>query len=900
MGDSTTPSQPDHRTDAHALPKGTRLAEFEILGVLGLGGFGIVYLALDHSLQRQVAIKEYLPGSLAHRDGTRNIVPHSEQQRETFDAGLASFIQEARLLAQFDHFALVKVFRFWEANGTAYMATAYYEGVTLKRAYAGTRPGQQEIEHLVAPLLEAVEVMHCANCYHRDIAPDNVMVQPGGIPVLLDFGAARRVIGEMTQALTVVLKSGYAPLEQYAEDTPQAQGPWTDVYALAAMIHWMIRGKAPPPAIARTMGDSYLPLAREAPAGFDKRFLAGVDRALAMKPGERPQNIAELRTALGMPASTPATATRSFTAIQDNEETVLAPHPRDVQRARERRRHFAVFGAIVAAACVLTVLVMLNALGPIAPEVKQVAEAPKAVVLPKAVAAPEVVPVPPAEPPPIVAPSPAPAVAAKAPEAPAKPAPAVALPSPPKPAVSADASARVRSSPALAPGASPSQPPVQLAKTSPGSSRATGTTPGPTNAAEQFERGVDYELGRNGFSVDYSEAAKWFRLAAEQGHAGAQGGIGYAYRVGRGVPLDYAEARKWLEKGAANGNVIAMNNLGLMYRDGQGVARDYATAVQYFRRSADGGYHWGQLNLGGMMESGLATPHRDPAAAAEFYRKSAAGGNSQAMYNLARLHERGDGVSKDMVEAVKWFRAAAAKGHKDAVLRVAQIDASQPPPSSTTSTVAKAAPISPLASNLTPRASADQFELGLDHYDGRKGRPIDRGEAAKWFRLAADQGHAAAQNLLGHMYRSGQGVATDYSEARKWLDKSVANGNVDAISNIGLLYQFGQGVVQNDVLAVQHFRKAANAGSAWGMHNLGWMMENGRGVFRDPSAAAEMYRKSANAGNTTAMFRLARLYERGEGVKKDDSEALRWFRMAATGGHKEAAQRVAQLDAGKK
>ena len=867
--------------DSHALPVGARLSEFEIEGVLGLGGFGIVYLAMDHSLHRRVAIKEYLPGSLAHRDSTRRIVPHSEQQRETFEAGLKSFIQEARLLAQFDHPALVKVFRFWEANGTAYMATKYYEGVTLKRAYAETRPGQGEIVQLVAPVLDAVEIMHRARCFHRDIAPDNVIVQPGGEAVLLDLGAARRIIGEMTQALTVVLKSGYAPIEQYADDNPQAQGPWTDVYALAAMIHWMIRGKSPPTAVVRIVSDPYVPLARDSPAGFDKQFVSGVDRALSMKPEARPQSIAELRAALGMPATLPARAPPPL-AIQParpDETTVLAPPPRTATRPSGRRRNVLVFVGVVAIATVLTILIMLNVLGPIAPEVKYVAEAPKPQALPAP--APPDPAVRPAELPAPAASQPLPSVPVQAPKA--KAAPSAAPPAPPAKTA-----------------AVPKSPDVAIAKVPP--KEAPAPPPPSLTAAEQFERGRDYEIGRNGVAVGLSEAARWYRLAADQGHAGAQNGLGYAYQNGRGVGVDYAEARKWLEKSAANGNLTAQSNLGLMYRNGQGVARDYAVAVEHFRKSADGGNTWGQVNLGWMLESGLGVT-RDASAAAELYRKSANAGNPEGMYNLARLYERGDGVRKDIDSALFWFRAAAVKGHQDAALRVSQIEASAPAPSSSQQpAVAKAAPAPSAAAapESTPKSAAEQYELGLDYRLGRKGVAVNQSEAARLFRAAAEQGHAAAQNTLGFMYQYGQGVAVDYAEARKLFEKSAANGNSDALNNLGRLYLLGQGIKANDVLAANYFRKAADAGNAWGMRNLAWSMENGRGVFRDLPAAVELYRKSANAGNTDAMFQLGRLYERGEGVKKDESEALRWFRMAATGGHKDAAQRVAQLEAAKK
>src|SRR5262249_42441938 len=161
-----------------------------------------VYLAFDHSLHRHVALKEFLPNAYAYREDSQTIRPRSEQYRATFEAGLKSFVQEARLLAQFEHPALVRVHRFWEANGTAYMAMGYYDGVTLRELLKATPSfvNEASLKTLVVPLLDAVELLHRRECFHRDIAPDNIIVQPSGAPVLLDFGAARRVIGDMTHA----------------------------------------------------------------------------------------------------------------------------------------------------------------------------------------------------------------------------------------------------------------------------------------------------------------------------------------------------------------------------------------------------------------------------------------------------------------------------------------------------------------------------------------------------------------------------------------------------------------------------------------------------------------------------------------------------------------------------
>jgi hypothetical protein len=304
---TTMPSMPPPSASAdkdmgNHLPVGTFLGEFEITELIGEGGFGIVYLARDHSLERRVALKEYMPSALAARTGGTQVSVKSERHRETFEAGLKSFVNEARLLAQFDHPSLVKVYRFWEANGTAYMVMPFYEGITLKQKLKdlGAPPNEAWLLELLEPLTEALQVIHAEQCFHRDIAPDNVILLKGSNrPLLLDFGAARRVIGDMTQALTVILKPGYAPVEQYAEVPGMKQGPWTDVYALAAVVYFAIIGKTPPTSVGRLMNDNYVPLVQAAAGRYSAGFLAAIDAALAVKPEERTQSIGELRHALG-------------------------------------------------------------------------------------------------------------------------------------------------------------------------------------------------------------------------------------------------------------------------------------------------------------------------------------------------------------------------------------------------------------------------------------------------------------------------------------------------------------------------------------------------------------------------------------------------------------------------
>jgi serine/threonine protein kinase len=346
---SSAEDRPATSAEAGALPAGTRLNEFEIVGLIGIGGFGIVYLAKDHSLDREVAIKEYMPTAFAARMNDKSVAVRSARHADTFAAGLRSFINEARLLARFDHPSLVKVYRFWEANGTGYMAMPYYKGPTLKRALAEgiVTPNEKWLRGLLTPLMDALEVLHSAQCCHRDVAPDNILLLEDGRPLLLDFGAARHVIGDMTQALTVMLKPGYAPLEQYAESPSMKQGPWTDVYGLCAVVYFAISRRPPVPSVGRVMSDAMEPLSSIARGRYSEPFLRAIDAGLAVRPENRPHSMQALRRLLDS-APTPH---------DDVPPTKSADRDPDARIVRFRRWVFG--GVAVAAALALAMAVLL-------------------------------------------------------------------------------------------------------------------------------------------------------------------------------------------------------------------------------------------------------------------------------------------------------------------------------------------------------------------------------------------------------------------------------------------------------------------------------------------------------------------------------------------------------------
>lgn len=354
-------------SDHDALPAGTRLAEFEIECVLGSGGFGVVYRAIDHALQRRVAIKEYLPSALVVRGAEGRVGLRSPAQADTFELGRRSFLNEARLLARFDHPSLVKVYRFWEANETAYMVMPYYEGVTLREARRDMTkpPSEAWLRGLLGPLLGALEVLHRAQVYHRDIAPDNILLLGDASgegecqPVLLDFGAARHVISDHTQTLTAIVKPSFAPIEQYAESAQLKQGPWTDLYALGAVVHFCLTGRPPMPATTRVVHDDLPALRTIGPAierDFGRRYgaslLGAVDHALAVRPADRPASVQAWRDELQAPDPAPTEDGEGADAIDPTriERTVFVSPASGGQQAANVQRDAEAYATTAPAA----------------------------------------------------------------------------------------------------------------------------------------------------------------------------------------------------------------------------------------------------------------------------------------------------------------------------------------------------------------------------------------------------------------------------------------------------------------------------------------------------------------------------------------------------------------------
>ncbi len=295
------------------LQAGYELHWYRIESVLGKGAFGITYLAHDVNLDRQVAIKEYLPGDFAIRKDDLTVQPTTYGRKEDFVWGLKRFVSEAKILTKFEHPNLVRVFNVFEMNNTAYMVMNYEVGKSLQQILKGRKTlTEAELTKIIIPLLSGLEVMHEKGFVHRDIKPGNIFIRADGSPVLLDFGSARQTRGERGQeaseaqdTVTTLVSPGYAPIEQYSSQSNR-QGPWTDIYGLAATLYKTVTGKMPIAAVDRSemivhdQKDCYIPVSKLAEGRYRGQFLAAIDHAMAFKADERPQDVVKWRTEFGI------------------------------------------------------------------------------------------------------------------------------------------------------------------------------------------------------------------------------------------------------------------------------------------------------------------------------------------------------------------------------------------------------------------------------------------------------------------------------------------------------------------------------------------------------------------------------------------------------------------------
>ena len=541
-----------------ALPLGTLLdGRYRLGRVLGHGGFGITYLAWDENLQVRLAIKEYLPRNSATRapDGI-TLTVYLSPADEQFSYGLKRFLEEARALARFDqHPGIVSVKAFFRANGTGYCVMDYVEGLTLKQYLAKQPEGRISFEQalrLLFPVMEALRVVHKDGLLHRDVTPDNIYLSRSGRVKLLDFGAARFAFSERSHSLSVILKPGYAPEEQYR--SRGQQGPWTDIYSLGATFYRAITGQIPPDALDRLEQDTLIPPSRLgvtiSPQQEDVLL-----KAMAVRAPDRFQSIDAMERAwakasafrLKQTTSSPAPAAEPLPAPVRFDakftEGCAAYERGDYQGAIDHWQPLAEQGDKKAQYNIGMLYVRGQGV--------ERDESKAAHWLQEA-------------------------------------------------ARQGDPEAQYNLGLIYAEGRGLTQNYVQAAYWWHEAAKQG-------EVLAQYNLGVMYAEGR-GLGQDYTQAAHWWRQAAAQGLAEAQINLGWLFENGLGIAQDDIQAVFWYRQAAEQGLATAQYNLGMMYMMGRGVLQSDAQAGLWWRKAAEQGLAEAQFNLGILYETGRGVP----------------------------------------------------------------------------------------------------------------------------------------------------------------------------------------------------------------------------------------------------------------------------------------------------
>jgi len=354
-------------------------------------------------------------------------------------------------------------------------------------------------------------------------------------------------------------------------------------------------------------------------------------------------------------------------------------------------------------------------------------------------------------------------------------------------------------------------------------------------ALAQFNLGVMYRDG-NGVKQDYQEAINWFTKSANQNCASAQYALALFYEMGRGIDSDFQKAFKWYTKAAENNYPMAQNNLARLYFSGEGVPQDFQKAFELFSQAAEQNIPQAYSNIAMMYKNGYGVL-QDYKKAAEFYEKAANLGYAWAQNRLGHLYYQGLGVKQDYIKAVELYKKAAEQG-----------------------------------------LAMAQYNTGTMYQNGH-GVPKDYQEAIKWFHMAAKQGFSNAYLNLGNLYMNGYGVPRDYKEAAYFFKKAVEGGNMKAANNLGLLYYQGQGIDKDPEKAIEYFTMAAEQGIVQAQHNLGEAYYIGEGIEHDYKLAFQWLHAAAENGNPQSQAILGILYCSGK-IKRDNIGAYQWILLA--------------------
>ena len=766
-------SPEQHTTSGLYLSPGTILhGQYQIARMLGHGGFGITYLAWDNLLEIKLAIKEYMPRDFATRNTTNSeISTFAGEAKESFAYGLERFLDEARTLAKFQqHSGIVSVLNVFYGNGTGYIVMEYVDGLTLKEYLLdkGKLSWEQTL-HLFMPVMDALRAVHKAGMLHRDISPDNIYLCQDNRIKLLDFGSARFALGGHSRSLSVVVKPGYAPEEQYR--TKGKQGSWTDVYSVAASMYRCVTGLVPPEALDRLDEDE---LIKPSLLGVKISEIAekALMSALAIKAENRTQTIEALQQYLTGSANlidesivikSQSTTKESIdkeplTIIPDDDQFNLDVITSGIQyktRLKEEEKS----GSTIWWILFILLLVFIWF-------VNSASESTSSKNTPTITSSNQ-------------------QQSVSTPNETMKEQVELALKFyDEKNYEQAEKWFRL----AAERGSSLAQFRLGFIY-----DQGQGVPKDYLEAikwyqkaADQGEKYAQYNLGNmyadgKGTSKDYKKAFEWYEKSAEQNVPQAQVSVGWYYMNGFGnlseSEMDYKKAIDWNQKGANNGDPEGFNNLGWLYENGFGVDKDLAKASELYKTAVTQGIKndvaAGRIDeaksrlskVNALIKANAAQEQQDETIDAEaqiklandfyskknykeaivWYRKAADQGNIAGEYNLGILYEKGLGLKTDLSQAIHWYQKAANQNDKDAVTHLTNA----------------------------------QIKLAGQLYQAKNYK-----EAVSLYRRLAEQGNSVGQYNLGILYEKGLGVSRDIDQAKAWFQKAAYQGDADAVKKI--------------------------------------------------------------------------------------------------------------------
>ena len=750
---------------------------YRILKVLGQGGFGITYLAIQVRLDRKVAIKEFFMKDFCERnETTRQVTLGTAGSREMVNSCRKKFLKEAKHIAKLDHPNIIRIIDVFDENSTSYYVMEYIEGGSLSNKLGTTGLSMSDATRYILQVAEALKYIHKQNIAHLDIKPSNIMLNGNDEIVLIDFGVSKQYdfsTGGQTSVSPVGCSSGYAPLEQYDPNGVKDFSPQTDIYSLGATYFKLLTGITPLNAFGITKDFLQENLKAK---GVPIAVISIICKSMEKLKENRFSDVCsfiEVLNSISLHVDESSDKKDENIAYKQYEEgTVVMPSQEEIDnwvkniisseyntgRYETAFEHFSEYAKMGNATAQLHLGYMYEeGLGVSQDNAKAVEWYRKAAEQGHATAQCNL------------------GIMYENGRGVSQDN-AKAVEWYRKSAEQGNAFAQCKLGYMYGQGRGISQDYVKAVEWFRKSAEQG-------NAVAQYNLGIMYENGR-GVSQDNAKAVEWYRKSAEQGDATAQCNLGYMYECGLGVSQDYAKAVEWYRKSAEQGDADAQCKLGYMYGQGRGISQDYVKAVEWYRKSAEQGDADAQCNLGYMYENGRGIS-QDNAKAVEWYRKSAEQEYAYAQYNLGIMYENGRGVSQDYAKAVEWYRKSAEQGDADAQCNLGYM-------------------------YINGLGVSEDYAKAAEWY--RKSAEQGNARAVEWYRKSAEQGHATAQYYLGYMYENGRGVSQDNAKAMEWFRKSAEQGNTDAQYQLGYMYHNGIGVSKDHTKAAEWYSKAAKGG----------------------------------------------------------------------------------------